>query len=123
MKAKKWIALLMIFAMLCTLLAGCKAKPAEESAATDSVVEDTTPDQNGQGNKPSAMPEESEKAPEQKPEQKPEQQPNDGVKAVMERMDKVLEAIQAAAIRGLQQPPKETADDILASIIRPPRKE
>ena len=42
---------------------------------------------------------------------------------ILDKLDKAAEQMQELAIKNSQQPPKETADDILAAIIRPPRKE
>ena len=41
---------------------------------------------------------------------------------ILDKLDKAAEQMQELAIKQSQQPPKETADDILAAIIRPPKK-
>ena len=77
--------------------------------------------------KPEQKPEEKpEQKPEEKPEQKPEQKPEHkpfGMDALNARLDKLIARMEQDAINRSNQPPKETTDDILASIIRPKRKE
>ena len=72
--------------------------------------------------KPEEKPEE--KQPEQKqPEQKqPAPQQYDMLGTILDKLDKAAQQMQELAIKQSQQPPKETADDILAAIIRPPKK-
>ncbi len=66
-------------------------------------------------------PEQPEPNPE--PEPKPETQQVTGMDALNARLDKLIQRMEQESINRSQQPPKETADDILASIIRPTRKE
>lgn len=61
-------------------------------------------------------------APAPEPAPQPEARP-DMLAQILERFDTMTQALQASAIRGTQQPPKQTTDDILAEIIRPARKE
>ena len=46
----------------------------------------------------------------------------DMMKAMMDRFDALTQQMQQAAIRGSEQPPKQSVDDILASVINPPMK-
>ena len=78
---------------------------------------------------------EPEKQPEPAPASDPEPQPEPapqpapqpaapaGMDALNARLDKLIQRMEQESINRSQQPPKETADDILASIIRPTRKE
>ena len=61
-------------------------------------------------------------APEPQPQPTPEPQP-DPVEAMPAQLSQLTAAIQANGILGSTQPKQPTADDILASIIAPPRKE
>lgn len=71
---------------------------------------------------------EPQKQPDPKPEPAPQPEPQPApqqpdMAALAARMDELTRTIQASNVLQSRQPPKETADDILASIIRPPRKE
>ena len=57
------------------------------------------------------------------PQQKPAPQPQYDMSALLAKMDEMTKAVQASNIAADRQPKQETADDILAAIIRPPRKE
>ena len=46
-----------------------------------------------------------------------------GMDALNARLDKLIQRMEQDSINRSNQPPKETTDDILASIIRPKRKE
>ena len=81
------------------------------------------------GSAPEAAPADPEPAPDPAPAPAPAPaapaapaQP-DAAAAIGQKLDQVLDALKAAAIRESRQPPQETADDILAAVIRPPRKE
>ena len=50
-------------------------------------------------------------------------QPQDMLGQILGKFDEMSKAMQDLAIKNSQQPKPETADDILAAIIRPPRKE
>jgi endonuclease/exonuclease/phosphatase family metal-dependent hydrolase len=52
MNAKKWLAIMMIFALLLTALVGCKAPAEEESAAAGEYVESTPEEEEGQKDAP-----------------------------------------------------------------------
>lgn len=68
----------------------------------------------------------SEPAPEPAPEPQnpPAQDPKpDPMEAMLTQLSQLTAAIQANGILGSTQPKQPTADDILASIIAPPRKE
>jgi hypothetical protein len=70
----------------------------------------------------------SEPAPQPEPapaQQEPQQtsQPAYDMSALLAKMDEMTKAVQASNIAADRQPKQETADDILAAIIRPPRKE
>jgi hypothetical protein len=70
----------------------------------------------------------SEPAPQPEPapaQQEPQQtpQPVYDMSALLAKMDEMTKAVQASNIAADRQPKQETADDILAAIIRPPRKE
>ena len=64
-------------------------------------------------------------APEPQPAPQPEPQPTPqpDMAALVARMDELTKTIQATNVLQSRQPAPETVDDILASIIRPPRKE
>ena len=62
-------------------------------------------------------------APEPAPAPDPAPAPVPDMTALMQRMDELTRSIQSSNIIRDQQPPKETVDDILASIIRPPRRD
>lgn len=64
---------------------------------------------------------EPEPAPQPAPQ--PEPQQVTGMDALNARLDKLIQRMEQESINRSQQPPKETTDDILASIIRPTRKE
>lgn len=72
---------------------------------------------------------EPEKQPEQTPAPEPEKQPDPapqpvtGMDALNARLDRLIARMEQESINRSQQPQPETADDILASIIRPKRKE
>lgn len=67
--------------------------------------------------------------PEPQPEPAPAPQPAPqpaapaGMDALNARLDKLIQRMEQDSINRSNQPPKETTDDILASIIRPKRKE
>ena len=61
-------------------------------------------------------------APEPQPQPTPEPQP-DPMEAMLAQLSQLTAAIQANGILGSTQPKQPTADDILASIIAPPKKE
>ena len=67
--------------------------------------------------------------PEPQPEPAPAQQPTPqpaapaGMDALNARLDKLIARMEQDSINRSKQPPKETTDDILASIIRPKRRE
>jgi hypothetical protein len=70
----------------------------------------------------------SEPAPQPEPapaQQEPQQtpQPAYDMSALLAKMEEMTKAVQASNIAADRQPKQETADDILAAIIRPPRKE
>ena len=74
----------------------------------------------------------SEPAPAPDPEPQPEPAPAQpapqpaspaGMDALNARLDKLIQRMEQDSINRSNQPPKETTDDILASIIRPKRKE
>lgn len=67
----------------------------------------------------------SEPAPQPEPEPAPQPapQPAYDMTALLAKMDEMTKAVQASNIAAGRQPQPETADDILAAIIRPPRKE
>lgn len=46
----------------------------------------------------------------------------DAVMQLLERVGALTEAVQSSALLNTQQPPVQTADDILAAIIAPPQK-
>ena len=52
----------------------------------------------------------------------PAPQQYDMLGTILDKLDKAAQQMQELAIKQSQQPPKETADDILAAIIRPPKK-
>lgn len=64
-------------------------------------------------------------APAPQPEQAPAPAPQaiPGMDALNDRLDKLIKRMEQDAITRSNQPPQETVDDILASIIRPKRKE
>lgn len=62
---------------------------------------------------------EPEPKPEPKPEPEPKPQQVTGMDALNARLDKLIQRMEQESINRSQQPPKETTDDILASIIRP----
>jgi hypothetical protein len=71
---------------------------------------------------------ESEPAPQPEPapaqqEPQPTPQPAYDMSALLAKMEEMTKAVQASNIAADRQPKQETADDILAAIIRPPRKE
>lgn len=76
-----------------------------------------------------AAPKDPDPEPEKKPEPQPEPQPDPApapqpdMAALVARMDELTRTIQATNVLQSRQPAPETADDILAAIIRPPRKE
>lgn len=53
----------------------------------------------------------------------PVAQPQDMLGQILGKFDEMSRSMQELAIKNSQQPKPETADDILAAIIRPPRKE
>ena len=53
----------------------------------------------------------------------PVPQPQDMLGQILGKFDEMSRSMQELAIKQSQQPKPETADDILAAIIRPPRKE
>ena len=53
----------------------------------------------------------------------PAQPAPDMLGQILGKFDEMSRAMQDLAIKNSQQPKPETADDILAAIIRPPRKE
>ena len=61
-------------------------------------------------------------APEPQPQPTPEPQP-DPMEAMLAQLSQLTAAIQANGILSSTQPKQPTADDILASIIAPPKKE
>ncbi len=61
--------------------------------------------------------------PEPTPDPEPAPQPATGMDTLNARLDKLIQRMEQESINRSQQPPKETTDDILASIIRPTRKE
>lgn len=64
--------------------------------------------------------------PEPAPQPEPQPQPSpapDMLGQILSRFDQMQKEMQDLAIKNSQQPKQETADDILAAIIRPPRKE
>ena len=61
--------------------------------------------------------------PEPAPAPDPQPAPVPDMSALMQRMEDLTRSIQSSNIIRDRQPPKETADDILASIIRPPRRD
>ena len=68
----------------------------------------------------------SEPQPEPEPapaQQAPQQAAPAGMDALNARLDKLIARMEQDSINRSNQPPKETTDDILASIIRPKRKE
>lgn len=79
-------------------------------------------------------PEQPEQAPAPEPKNQPEPEPAPaqpapqpaapaGMDALNARLDKLIARMEQDSINRSNQPPKETTDDILASIIRPKRKE
>ena len=64
-----------------------------------------------------------EPAPQPDPQPAPQPAAPAGMDALNARLDKLIQRMEQESINRSQQPPKETADDILASIIRPQRKE
>ena len=60
-----------------------------------------------------------------KPEPAPQPEPQQAydMAALLAKMDEMTKAVQASNLAASRQPAPETADDILAAIIRPPRKE
>lgn len=83
------------------------------------------------GSKPEPEQTSSQPEPEQKPEPKPEPEKKpepatsqpDLLAQLLSKFDGLQSAIQANAVMSSKQPEPETADQILASIIRPPKKE
>lgn len=61
--------------------------------------------------------------PDPEPAPQPAPQPAYDMTALLAKMDEMTKAVQASNIAAGRQPQPETADDILAAIIRPPRKE
>lgn len=61
-------------------------------------------------------------APAPTPAPQPAPQQYDMLGTILDKLDKAAQQMQELAIKQSQQPPKETADDILAAIIRPPKK-
>ena len=57
------------------------------------------------------------------PAPQPAPHPAPDMAALMQRMEDLTRSIQSSNIIRDRQPPKETVDDILASIIRPPRRD
>ena len=63
-------------------------------------------------------------APQPAPQPEPDPAPQPaGMDALNARLDKLIQRMEQDSINRSNQPPKETTDDILASIIRPKRKE
>lgn len=62
-------------------------------------------------------------APDPAPEPLNQPDPQPDMAALVARMDELTKTIQATNVLQSRQPAPETADDILAAIIRPPRKE
>lgn len=69
-----------------------------------------------------SAPAKQEEAPQTPAETAPEPKP-DPMEAMLTQLSQLTAAIQANGILGSTQPKQPTADDILASIIAPPRKE
>jgi len=63
-----------------------------------------------------------EPAPAPAPAPVPVPQPNDMLTQILGKFDEMSRSMQELAIKNSQQPQPETADDILAAIIRPPER-
>lgn len=81
---------------------------------------DVKPEEKPAEQKPEEKPED--KPAEQKPEEK-HSEPETGIGSVLAELQKLNKAITDSNIIHSNQPPQESAEDIIAAIIRPPRKE
>ena len=74
-------------------------------------------------NTPAPAQEQAQEPKEEAVQEQPKANPEaDMMKAMMDRLDAFTQQMQQAAIRGSEQPPKQSVDDILASVINPPMK-
>ena len=95
------------------------AQPAPEQKQPEQKPEEKQPEQKQPEEKQPKQKQPEEKQPEQK---QPAPQQYDMLGQILEKLDQTAEQMRDLAIKQSQQPPKETADDILAAIIRPPQK-